>query len=268
MITEEEIVQTFLDLNYITKWSNKVDKNGKDLYVLSEGKLFASKKVAKELEVNPNTLISHYWPKNIRLPVTCSKGCKTCKKKTKLVGSINLRFQTNFNVSCAENEYLSDNEIKNMTIRDKQTGRRRKLNKKLQKEFKNCQECLKILDHHTFDKNKSDELWREILVDNKIRDDTIVVMIDGMGSVEVGDGANLRGLKGKKCQIIPIGIVFCFSCPITGETKRISRVLIPDSNMHNTWQFKQCVMKLFNKNDPELFSIFENRNRLIVNFYF
>ena len=174
--------------------------------------------------------MTDHFPSNIRKPVACSHHCKDCSQRSKVMSSLN----RTFNVETPFQNYDPDDRIKNITICDPDSGLRSRLNKKQQKEFKSRQEVLKVLDEHYFDKTKSSELWREMFVKNKIRHDTVVIALDGMSGITVGTGEGLRGLKGPRFYVNPIGFVFLYSCHLTGKTKRLSRVCITDSNIHNT----------------------------------
>lgn len=262
--SESTVLKCFLDFNLIVKLKNKTYKNGKPIYALVVPKLEACKIVSKELGVNSGTFVTHHFPSNIRKSVTCTEHCKDCAQRGKVIASLNRTFNRNFCVETPFNNYVQDNKIKNITIVDPNSGVRTRLNRAQQKEYKERQEVLKCLDEHFFDKTKSSELWREMFVRNKIKRDTVVIIIDGMSSLKVGSGEGIRGLKGPRCHVIPIGFIFLYSCPETGKTKRISRVCIPDSNIHNTWQYTECMKKLFQKNDPELLQLFRTRNKVIV----
>lgn len=262
--SENEILECFLNLHLISKLGDKIDKKGEPIYALTVSKLEACKIVSKELRINPGTLLTHHFPSNIRKPVTCSSHCKDCSQRGKVIANLNRTFHRKFCVEIPLNNYVPDNKIKNITIVDPNSGVRSRLNREQQKEFKSRQEVLKILDEHFFDKTKSSELWREMFVRHKIRRDTVVIEIDGMSALTVGSGEGIRGLIGPRCHVKPIGLIFMYSCPLTGKTKRISRVCIPNSNTSNTWQYIECMKKLFQKNDPELLRLFRTRDKVIV----
>lgn len=266
---EEEIFNCFLNNNLIVKLKNKQDKHGKPIYSLTESKIKACESVAIKLKINPGTLRAEHFPSNIRKPVTCTQNCKDCQKRSKLISSLKRTFnRKSFCVETPINNYVPDNKIKNISIVNPLTGIRHQLTVGQQKEYKSRQNALKILDQHFYDKIKATELWRQMFIENKIRRDTVVIIIDGMAGLTVGSGEGIRGLKGPRCSIIPIGIIFLYSDPITGKTKRLSRVCIPDATTHNTWQYTQSIKKLFQKNDTEVLNLFQTRDKVIVNYSF
>jgi hypothetical protein len=249
----------------ITKLGDKVDKNNHPIYALTDSKILACEDVAEHLDINFGSLLTHHFPSNIRKPVKCSNHCKDCQSRIKLISTFRRVYnRKNFSVENLENPYVPDDRIKNITLVDQISHLRFRLNVQQQEEFREKQEALKCLDEHFRDKKMSTKFWRDLIVENKIRPDTVIMVFDGMCDLGLGDGHNVRGLSGPKSYVSPIGFVFIYACPVTGKSKRISRLCIPNSVVHNSWQYITCLKKLFQKNDPELLSLFRTRNKLIT----
>ena len=86
-----------------------------------------------------------------------------------------------------------------------------------------------------------------MVVENNIPKDTVVCLVDHQGKKDIGSSYRTKtnDKKNEKVKfIIPFGVVFCYADPVTGETKRISRYIIPNTVSLKTHQTKFMIEKL------------------------
>ena len=257
--TEKQLVLnnlfgTFESLTLVKKYDDLRDDDGNEIYSLIVPKMFACEEFAEATDMN-KWFIYRNFPKNIKCTDNPFHHCEDCLTRTHLIHKLNRKYNLEWSLDDT-NFYLTDHHIKrNLTLRDR-NGKLRPLNSDQRKLFSEEQYMLKILDEHYRDKQLSIQFWRNLL--NNIPQDSLIIFLDHMSTVNLG--ANLTSNASKDPSgdenIIPLGVVICFSDLTSGETKRLYRLLIPDSTPLTSLSVISGIKKLLTTPRDPVYRIF------------
>lgn len=270
------IFQAFQELGLVIKLNKACNKHDESIYHLRYKKIDSCLQVCEYLE-KPFSYIYKHFPRYLKRCNTSFLHCPDCAHRCRLIKLFVDRYGMDWHKDNIIHYYFPDNEVKTrLRIKDSETSLPRRLTDAEKKNFLDLQEVLVVLDEHYKDKVKSDGWWDELLHENsrgfsRIPVRVCIVIVDHMTKTTLGE--NTKQPPGKKknstSQMGPLGVAFIYRDSITGKTKRLYRIVFPDSFATTSFQVITCLQKLLRPNqnsDPQLFELLENTTKLIVTF--
>lgn len=259
---KRELIQAFKDENLIKKYNDHKNAFGEEIFHLLKGKIESCVDVAKRIRES-FWYVYENFPRNIRCRQNPYHECDDCEFRYDLISSMKDNYNIYYSHKSSHNKILSEKAInKTLKIKNKRTGGYRRLTQKQKKHFRQEQEILEVLDEHFRNRVACKKFWRKLLRDNNIPLNTFIMVLDHMGSITLGSHSKSKTTSANT--LVPFGVVILYADPQTGETRRISRMILPDSISLTSWSVITCLKQLLRRDDPVLQDIIANKTNLIV----